>query len=257
MKSPLLPVLLFLLAPCLLQRLPGQIVNIEDRRSSPADTNRLSLQVDLAFNLVQNTKTVLNLGTAARFDWQHGKGTLLLLPNFQFVRVDEQRFVNRGFLHLRHTWKSAGAAAPEVFFQLQFDEQVRIQQRELAGAGLRFRLLDDGQSRAFLGAAYIFEYNEIRDTALIYRDHRLSSYLSFRWQPAEPLALSGTVYFQPLLKDPGDFRLSSQLRLLLHISSRLDFKVSFALVQDSRLKRDAPGVPAATYSLQNGLRWTF
>ncbi len=240
-----------------LQGLWAQIVNIEDRRSSPADTNRLALQLDLALSLVQNTKAVLNLSSGARLDWQHPSGTLLLLPDFQFVKVDEQRFVNRGFLHLRHTWKSSRSFAPEVFFQVQFDEQVRIRQRELAGGGLRFGLLEDGQSPVFFGAAYMFEYNEIKDTALIYRDHRLSTYLSFRWQPSAQLAIAGTTYFQPLLKDPDDFRLSSQLSLLVHITSRLDFRASFALVQDSRLKRDAPGVPATTYSLKNGLRWTF
>jgi putative salt-induced outer membrane protein YdiY len=118
-------------------------------------------------------------------------------------------------------------------------------------------LADNDKSKAFWGVAYMWEYNEIKDTNIIHRDHRLSTYLSFNWQPVDNLTLSGTSYYQPVLPDFGNARLSSLTTVQIKITDKLSFKTTFQITYDGQLKKDAPDVPATTYSLINGLRWDF
>jgi putative salt-induced outer membrane protein YdiY len=235
----------------------AQIVNVENKRTHQQDTSGVFGNVDLGVNLVENGSTILTLRSGAQVEWLKGKNLWLSSTNFNLVRVQEDRFVNNGFQHLRYNYNFNKRWTYEAFGQLQFNEKTRIKLRALAGTGGRLTLANKDKSKAFWGMAYMFEFNEISDTNIINRDHRLSTYLSFNWQPLNNLTFSGTSYYQPILNDFGNGRLSSLLMLQLNITDKLSFKTTFQITYDGQLKRDAPGVPATTYSLINGLRWDF
>jgi len=239
------------------QNASAQIVNVENKRKTLQDTSGIFGIVDFGFNLVENGSTIISFRSGAQIEWRKEKNLWLSSTDFNLVRVQDNDFVNNGFQHLRYNYDFDPRWTYEAFGQAQFNEKTRVQLRALLGTGLRLLLAKKKKSKAYFGAAYMFEYNEIADTSIIHRDQRLSSYLSFTWQALDNLSFSGTSYFQPLWKDFGNARLSSLTTMQLKITDKLAFKTTFQITFDGQLKRDAPGTPATIYSFVNGLRWEF
>ena len=235
----------------------SQIVNVENKRTHQSDTSGVFGNVDLGVNLVENGSTILTLRGGAQVEWLKGKNLWLSSSNFNLVKVQEESFVNNGFQHFRYNYNFNQRWTYEAFTQAQFNEKTRIKLRALVGTGARLTIADTDKSKAFWGVAYMFEYNEISDTNIINRDNRLSTYLSFNWQPVENLTFSGTSYYQPILPDFNKARLSSLTTVQIKITDKLSFKTTFQITYDGQLREDAPDVPATTYSLINGLRWDF
>lgn len=236
----------------------AQIVNIESKRKLlNADTTGWFGSTDLGFNLNENGKTVLTLNANASVEYLRGRDRWLSLTNYSIVRADAEDFVNQGFQHLRYNrdWKKR--IIWEVFAQIQYNERLNLRFRGLSGTGPRFNLLDKKGGSLFLGTLYMFQYEELSESNTIYRDHRLSSYLSYQLNISENLNIKGTSYYQPLLTNLRTARLSSQTNLYLKITEKLSFKSTFNISYDNRLSQASEDVPAAIYSFINGLKWVF
>jgi len=244
----------FLLGTCV----RAQIVNIEDKRRA-LDSLGWFGQVDLNGTLSKNNTRVLTVGGNVRLDRLGKHGNVLLLADYRLVKVDGDNALNAGFLHARYGYEPPGGDGWrwESFTQVQYNEQLRLTMRFLAGTGVRRRLYRSGGSRAYLGVLYMYEYDELSSSSITYRDHRLSNYLTFTWQASPNLSLSGTTYYQPRLFDFDDVRVSTVAAATLNISRRLRFTSKYSLTHDARVTRDLPDVPATNYSWANGLRWTF
>lgn len=247
-------ILFLLLCSC---QLNAQIVNIEDKRTHRKDTSGIFGNVDLGANLVENGKTILTLAGGIKLELLRNKNLFLSLTNFNLVKVEENDFVNNGFQHFRYNYNFNNRLTYEAFLQGQYNERIRIQFRGLAGTGMRFQFVKKEKQKAFIGTAYMFEYEDIRDTSITHRNHRMSNYFSFNLKPFSTLTLSGTTYYQPLLSNFNDVRLSSQTAVQVQITTKLSLRIAFSLTYDSRLKQDAPDAPNTIYSLVNGLRWKF
>lgn len=235
----------------------AQIVNVENKRKALQDTSGVFGNLNFGFNLVENGSTIFTFKGGAQVDWKNGKNLWLSSTNFNLVRVQGSDFVNNGFQHLRYNYELSKRWTYEAFGQAQYNERTRMKLRALLGTGGRLLLADKEHAKAYFGTAYMLEYNEIADTNIIHRDQRLSTYLSFVWQPVSNLTFSGTSYFQPLLTDFKNARLSSLTTMELKITNKLAFKTTFQITYDGQLKEDSPGVPSTIYSLVNGLRWDF
>lgn len=236
----------------------AQIVNIEDKRKA-LDTLGWSGQLDLSGNISKNSNRVVTAGGNLRLDRLGKRGNVLLLADYRLVKVDGNNALNAGFVHARYGFEPPGRDGWrwEFFTQLQYNEQLRLNLRFLAGTGLRRRLYRIGKSRAYLGVLYMYEYNELAASSITYRDHRLSNYLTFNWQTSKILTLASTTYYQPRLPDFRDARISTVASATLSISSRLRFTTNLSLTHDPRVTRDLPDVPPTNFSWANGLRWTF
>ena len=251
----LLPLLFFCLA-----TLPGvaQIVNIEDKRAAPLDSVGWQGQFDAGVNIVDNGRPVLTVNGRATFQYQHYRHTWLSFSDFALVRAADQDFVNQGFQHLRYNYDWAARWTYEAFAQVQYNERLLIGLRQLLGTGVRHQLLQTTDEKGlFVGLAYMYEYDEVAERTIFHRDHRLSSYLSFRVKPTPTLQLAGTTYYQPVITDFGTFRVSTRNQVALTITEALSFTTTFELTYDARLRADAPEVPAVVYKWVNGLRYRF
>jgi len=236
----------------------AQIVNIESKRKLlNRDTAGWFGNTDIGFNLNENGKTVLTLTANASVEYLSGKNRWLSLTNYRVVRANQEDFVNQGFQHLRYNrdWKKR--VTWEAFVQAQYNERLNLRVRGLLGTGPRFKLLEKKKGSLFLGTLYMFQYEEFSESNTIYRDNRLSNYLSYQLELTHNLMLKGTSYYQPLLTNLKTVRLSSQTNLLLKITQKLSFKSTFNISYDSRLQDEAEDVPAAIYSFINGLKWVF
>jgi hypothetical protein len=249
--------ILLLCSLCSLQSGWGQIVNIEDKLKR-FDSVGWYGRIDIGGNITQNNQTIRALTGSTRVDRIGEKARNLFMVNYNFIRADEDRFINDGFAHLRHGQQLSDRWFWEAFGQLQYNRKLSIQLRGLAGTGPRFRITDEDQKWDFVvGLAYMYEYNELNEGATLRRDHRLSSYLSWQVQLNALISFASTSYYQPLLSNFSESRLSSSNTMVMNINKSLSFTSSFNITYDNLLARLTEGVPQTSYQWRNGLRVTF
>ena len=238
--------------------LQAQIVNIENKRSSLADTSGVFGYLSVGANFVKNTKSITTISGDIRIEYLHDKSRFLSLTNYNLIRANKDRFIDNGFSHLRYNYEVRKRLEYEVFTQAQFNNQVRLQLRALAGMGMRFQLYQAEKQKVYFGLSYMYEYNEIEivsDVVSFFSDHRMSSYLSASIKPfSGNVTITNTTYYQPLLTDFSEVRLSSQTALTFILSKHLRFSTIFSITNDTRVPQN---VPATYYSVRNGVRWDF
>lgn len=232
----------------------GQIVNVEDKRRTE-HTKKLQGRIDLNLSLVKNTKSVLTIGTSARLDHITDEQTWLLLGNYRLAKAGEDNFLNDGFAHVRYGRKIKPKLSLEAFGQAQYNERLQLKFRGLLGIGPRIQV--SKEKRAYIGILYMFEYNQISGSEKVFRDSRISTYLSFNLPISSSARFSSTSYYQPIITDFATSRLSSVNTLNLKITNKLTFKVNFNITYDDNFARNTDEVPNIFYSLVNGLRWEF
>jgi len=245
---------------CLIISVPmfAQIVNIEDKRPTLKDSIDWLGHVDVKFNLIQNGAQIISVNGDYRLEHFRDRHLFLFFGEYNIGKLAGDAFVDDGFQHIRYNYRLNKLLTWEAFTQLQYNELIQLRLRWLLGTGPRFQLLNKNNSRFFLGMLYMYEYNEERTKEngpiQFLRDHRLSSYLSYQFNPTDVLSFAGTIYIQPVLNDFSDIRISSQSTLLFKISSKLQYSTSFSLLYDSDVLE---GVQETIYQLTNGLRWNF
>jgi len=144
----------------------------------------------------------------------------------------------------------------EAFTQLQFDDVQDIELRYLAGTGPRFQLIQTDTAKLFWGVLAMFDYEETSEDPndesiiTIYRDIRLSTYLSTSFRVKKFLTINHVTYFQPVLNRWSDFRISSETRINIALRKNVSLNSFFQFVYDTRPALD---VPPLMFALTNGL----
>lgn len=237
----------------------SQIVNIEKQRVNRPDSIHWTGHVNLGFNLVENNKTIITVNGDMRHDFSKKRHLFLSMSKYNLGKVDDEDFLNDGFQHFRYNYEINKWLVWEAFTQIQYNERINLKMRWLLGSGPRFKILNQDRYQLFFGTLYMYEYdNEVQgeeeEETIIHRDNRISSYLSLSLQPLENLQFNSTSYYQPVLSDLSDLRLSSESNLLIKITKHLRFSSTFSIVYDSRTP---DGVPNTTYGFSNGVRFEF
>ncbi len=231
--------------------LSAQIVNVEDMRTTFTDSIGWYERIDLSAGLIKNTQQIFSGKGSLQLEFQHTKRRFISISTFRFLQVGGEGVLNEGMQHLRYNFTVSGFYTHEFFGQLQYNENTQIKIRALVGSGPRFRLINGKTNKVFWGIAYMFEYNEENKERNIFRDHRMSTYLSMAIRPISNFRISSTTYYQPVLREFNNYRLSSESTIVIDISKVVSFTSSFSISFDER-KRE--GVPKTLYNWSNGLR---
>ncbi len=247
-------ILMFLLRFFIVHPIYGQsVVNIEQKRIV-TDTIGWAGSVNLNFQFNKDVDEQYALSTSSHVQYKTERSLYLVLGNLRFLEAGEKRFINSGFAHFRFNRKFGEVLRWEAFAQTQFNKILQVNQRFLIGTGPRLKLFSNEKFILYQGTLYMYEYEEVIAPATIHNDHRLSAYLSGSWKPSDKASISGTWYFQPLIEDFTDNRISGQLKLKLSISTKLKFTTSFNYLHDTRPPQD---IPNEAYRLTNGLEFQF
>ncbi len=250
----------------------AQVVNTENMRLSTDDQGWRGI-VDVNFGITRNKAgQTLRFGGRARAEYLYSRSRWLVFGGYnitQFTNVDDpesvpKSFVNNRFAHLRYNRKISNLITWEAFTQTQHDEIQEIDQRILAGTGPRFRVVENDSVRLFLGALYMFEYEQSDEFFTLqemefekdatHRHHRLSAYVSFGWDVAGKFTVNHVTYFQPRPDMLKDFRITTETTLNFQLTSVLQFKTYFQMVYDARPPNT---VPRNMYMISNGLSVNF
>lgn len=239
-----------------LSTLNAQIVNIEDSRKN-IDSTGVFGHIDASFNLVQNAKRLLTFKASTRLDILQKKGAWLGIANYKAIQNKSTKLLNTGFFHIRYGYFLKERVTIEAFSQLQRNRQIKLAGRWLIGTGPRFLLLKKPTKTMYWGIAYMYEYDKILGEKTQFRDHRISSYLSLSFKILPQLQFSSTSYYQPLIRNMKNARLSSVNTLSFVLGQHFSFRTQFNISYDQQLANNTEGVPPTVYSFLNGIRWVF
>ena len=225
--------------------LQAQLVNIESKRMH-TDSLRFVLNSDLLFNYTDNNGSyILQVGanTSVQLKSKDLKSIYFLVGNANLIRSKDKDFQNSWFAHARYNRKLTELVRAEAFVQSQNNQKLTITQRDLVGAGLRFRFIATETTLAYFGNSYMYEVETIGAPDIKFYNHRNSSYLSLnRTFPKLNLALTGTLYFQPLYKKLSNHRILSQFKAEIPLTKKISVTAlyNYSIIQfDSDLEDDS------------------
>lgn len=233
----------------------GQIANIESKRTTKKEEG-LSGTLDLTFSYVKNVDEVLQYGGNISAYYFNNRHSILLLLESAMIKAEGEELVNNNFEHVRYNYElgKERIIAWEVFEQLQQNRVQDIRLRLLTGTGLRFKLSEKDSLKTNFGISGMYEYEVADKTDLTESHIRGSSYLSLSYQISKNSSLNFIGYYQPLITDLADYRVSSELNLRFNIIKKLAFRTRVSIIYDSA---PLPDIPHAIINVSNGLSISF
>ncbi len=231
----------------------AQVINTESKRIDQ-DEEGWAGTIDLGFALIKNTREIIQFTNNTRVQYNRNKSRLLLLNELVLMKVDQSDLLNRGFQHVRYNYAFYRYLIPEAFVQVQYNQLWKIDLRALLGVGSRFELIHSDSASIYLGAMVMYEYEEVDKASNFNRDFRFSVYLSGGLSLQNGIDINSITYFQPILDEWEDYRISTENSLRFGITTKLGFKTTLNLSYDSR---PPEGLQNTFYSWTNGVSFKF
>ncbi|MBD3257658.1 DUF481 domain-containing protein, partial [candidate division GN15 bacterium] len=175
------------------------------------------------------------------------------ISEFTSVQSDGGSIVNDGFSHLRYNYQASSLMVIEAFLQGQYDRSQDLQQRYLAGGGLRLIAIETDRYGVAVGVSSMYEWEELTSGATTSLA-RSSNYLSLSAEKKKAWSLSTTTYVQPAWEDFGD------TRVLIESDLSVDLATFLAVTADVTYRHDSEppsGTKHYDLTLKNGLKVMF
>lgn len=205
----------------------------------------------------------LQFKSSARVDYLHNKYYSFLIFNYNRGSQDKELFLNRAFVHLRGTYNFYNNLFLEVFGQTEFDDFIKLKDRNLLGSGLRIRVFksdkfpnDNSSLHFFLGLGIMWEKEELEDPGTIVTEiFRSTNYISFYWKIDERVTFNYINYYQRSLDDfKRDYRILLESNLGFYLTQSVIFTASVKYRYDSLPPTD---VKNYDFELNNGISITL
>ncbi|MEW5903050.1 MAG: DUF481 domain-containing protein [Pseudomonadota bacterium] len=241
MKRCRLPAYLSVLPlfPCLLPVSAQAIVNVESSLIGPAAPG-LHSEAEFAADGASGNTVKSSARLALKSQYRHERHTEYFQWQYAYGSSRGVNDTRRSFAHLRHYTETGEDMGVEAFVQASQDPYARMELRTLYGGGMRWTLQEQAQvSSLHVGLGAFLEKerlkavsgsNEPLDSTL----WRGNSYLIWKRRVNEQVRFYNTLYYQPALATPADFRVLEQASCLIKVSETLDFKLSVDIAHDSR-----------------------
>ena len=229
----------------------GAQVNTERMRTT-LDSAGVTAQFDAGLAYATGNTNYLLASIGGRVDVVNDRFEAFVVGQTSLSEADDVVYLNQSFLHTRVTEEVGGPLAAEAFAQAEQNAQRLLQERYLAGAGLRLTVFDTDDARLALGATPMAEFErlsaETGEPAALRM--RLSQYLSLRVQLTPQTAVSNIVYAQPTLIGWDDLRVLNDFALDVELARGVVLRTAANLRHDSR---PPDGVAKTDFSIRNGL----
>ena len=231
----------------------SQVVNIEKKRSA-AGEGKLQGKVDLSLNFTKSSSDIFQAQNNIQIQYHHGRSLFLLLNDIGFLQAASDDLINNGFQHLRYNYHFKDSfPVGELFVQNQYNAIKKLKQRVLFGGGPRFPVFNNDSLRFFLGPLVMYEYEQFTDDS--YDEAvRMSMYLVLRMKLAKILSINHTTYYQPEIREFGDYKVSTESYLEIFITEKLSFKLVYNMTYDSEPPEE---VDDMYYTLRNTFSYRF
>lgn len=177
--------------------------------------------------------------------------------NANYAEASGVKNSNKTYAHLRyiHTFVDKRTINWESFLQSETNEFTKINERFLAGGGLRFHLLDASLGNAYIGTGAFYEHIDYSTQTDRSEDNlRLNLYISYDKDLTEDSQFALVGYYQPRVDAIDDYIVSSAAQLKVRVYEKLflSFKVNYNY--DSK---PAVGVKKEDFSQLTSLIYKF
>lgn len=231
-----------------------QIVNIEKERIRNHDSAIVVGKLSATLNISDNKKVLISSDINPHLQIKKNKHLFLTIAQWEFSTLDKSTINNGGYVHLRYNYAIASKIKLDVFTQFQYNKVWNMPLRYLLGAGPRIKLLDIQNNKLFFGPLYMFELQEEGSTHQTQYNHRLSSYVSWNINKSPFLFFAGTFYYQPLIANFNNYRMSTLVELNFTITKHFTFDNRFLWIFDNTKTID---IPTYSYRYTAGFGYKF
>jgi len=201
-----------------------------------------------------------DLAAGTRLQWHQQKTTDFLLLDYRYGRVAGDTNTDKSFAHFRHIYETGPNLAWEVFVQAEQNEFTRMEFRGLGGAGARFGLGDKSPASArYLGVGAFYVSETLTKVPGLTDDGterlwRANAYFVIKYKISDHAGFVSSTYYQPSLKDSGDYRLLETASLAVEITGKLLLKLSIEIVHDNEPPQ---AVESTDTSYRTGISYIF
>jgi len=231
-------------------------VNTEKMRSSKLDEGWSGF-AKFGFGYREGNSNLFKLNANLRVDYSVNRLHSFLVGNLERTEEsDRESAAYKGFLHFRNMYAIIKKLDAEVFLQKEFNDFIRLENRDLIGAGLRFNFqLEDQKLSYHIGLGLMWEHENYdssdEDDANISRS---TNYLSLNWHPSEHLAVICIEYLQVDVENSSDFRFLSDMVVGYNLTKKLIFETNFKYRFDNE---PVSGIKKYDLDIKNGIRFNF
>ncbi len=190
-----------------------------------------------------------------------GRHRVLSLTNIDYLRINENIFLNTGYQHFRFDFRKDRKVYPEAFTQYQYDNFRGLSPRLLIGTGMRHRLYKNENFTFTFSVGIMYESERWQHPStmesVLVNFWKSTNYLVFRWKITEWADFNSVQYFQTAYDgniQAFRHRYSTDINLNTKLTERLSWTSSFSLNFENR-----PIVPVVrtVYRLSNGISLKF
>ncbi len=201
-----------------------------------------------------------------RLDYNATKNNYFIVTNYEFKETKTSKVENKGFVHLRGIHPFSEVFAIEGFLQQEYNEFILLEDRKLAGAGLRTTLLNIDSEKDTVshfsihlgtGAMYereVYKVGEVEKVEVIKHPYRVTTYLTLDWTVSDRVSCWAVGYYQPNMESIHDFRSIFESGIEIWIIGKLYLNVNVSYRYNNEPVGDVKGYD---FVLKNGFRLTL
>ena len=184
-----------------------------------------------------NTEGII-AGGSGRIQLLAGRHLSFLYGSGNYTRLNHKTSLAKAMGHLRYNYELRSWLWAEAFGQVEHDKFRRLTNRELIGAGPRFRVFETQAADLFYGTSYMAEWENMNladgDTdETLTLHHRWSHYVSLSLSLTDTFTAGITAYVQPRFDRFEDFRILNENFVEAGITEMISTKVSTWMRHDS------------------------
>jgi hypothetical protein len=249
------------------KKLSSQILNIERFRIEKDTLRSFKMKTTFGFNLFNRSAAVDAPVNLLGYNIDHnmlyfpGKHAYSVIAKFDYLRINDNDFLNFGFVHARAAFYRKNDYSFEVFSQYSYDNFRGLDPRLLSGAGLRIKLVKTEKLTLLLGIGAFYEKErwlhpvsrEFIHANLI----KSSNYFSLRYTIHEHTDINTINYFQTG-RDASISAFRNRFSSITSINSRITRRLSLRNSIELNYE-DRPIVPITKliFALRTGFSFDF
>lgn len=245
----------------------AQILNIERYRLEKDSTKNLMIKATAGLNIFNRSAAADAPVNLFGYKWDinsmyhTGKHAFILVSNFDYLRINDNDFLNFGLLHGRAVYNREKKMNFETYVQYSFDNFRGLAPRWIAGGTYRNKLVKSERLTLVLGLGALYE-NEtwedpINEGFVQVSFIKSANYISLRWSINDFVDLNLVNYYQVGYdRDISAFRnrISGTANINTKITDRFSFNNSFEYsYEDKPIVSITPFI----FAIRSGISFDF
>ncbi len=219
--------------------------------------------IDFEAGYHSGNSNYIKINGTYRLDYVAAPLQSFFIANIEYKEGNEITITDNGFLHLRSMLKALPKFDVEVFLQKEYDDFIMLQDRQLAGIGIRYNpifykfgsdtsgLIDFNIATGIMYEYELFERENFSNTSELIRS---TSYASLKIFLDKITNFSTVIYFQPSLEDKIDYRILNETRITFNIYKNFSIFINTVYRFDNRPR---PTILNYDFELTNGISINF